>query len=585
MEEAKKIRAQSKRKFTRLENNIIKNIQDKTLPTFVERRFNEISQQWEIVQEEHDKLTSLCANEEEVEIADEWLTVVSDSFYALEIEVHDYLKESKDAAEPPEQPAEKKRSKDMKLDFKMKFQPFNGDIRKFAKFKEEFTKYIHPKCSTGEVAFVLKSYLVEEVRDDVDNVDEDLAAIWERLDTRYGNTGRLVDTILADIKNIPSCNNDDNTLYLISTVEKAYRDLQRMTLEHEINNSTIVAMIERKLPSEITKEWIKLMAKSKTPHVNKFPQLFELLKECRSRIEYQISDIRTGVISGDASHVSGGTVQPANQKCWIHTESNTHPIWQCNEFISKSSQEKVELVKRNNACVACLDNGHLVKDCKRGFKCRIEQCQKDHNDLLHEAHKAGIVFHSRAETGNATTNSILQLQIIAGSKNMLDSRKRPMNVLWDSASNLSFTTSRKAKELGLVGKPVTLSMTTVGGVKKVQQTIQYKLTLIDENSKRVEIDVIGLDKISNNITKIDLEPFLKLFNTIKGSAISRPENGEVDVLIGYDYAGYHPVRIQASGHLMVLTNRFGSIIAGNKRKIKHSRLVETWESTQRIGRR
>ena len=50
----------------------------------------------------------------------------------------------------------------------------------FVKFKEEFTKHIQP-CSGDEVAFVLKSYFAEEVRDEVDNVDEDIEAVWKRM--------------------------------------------------------------------------------------------------------------------------------------------------------------------------------------------------------------------------------------------------------------------------------------------------------------------------------------------------------------------------------------------------------------------
>ena len=372
------------------------------------------------------------------------------------------------------------------------------------------------------------------------------------------------------IKNIPTCEGDESTLFLINTVEKAYRDLTRMKLEHEINNSTIVAIIEEKLSSEITNEWIKLVAKSQSPHVNKFPHLFELLKEFRVRIEYKMSDIRAGVVETDINYTGGRSLQATKHICWIHKDNGTHPIWQCNEFLAKTQKERVELVMTNNGCFACLRTDHQVNDCKRGFKCRIDQCQKKHNDLLHEAHVSGMVFHSRVET----TNSILQLQIILGSKG--GNKRCLMNALWDSASNLSFITSAKAAELGLVGKPVVIQITTVGGEKRVQQTTQYKLTLIDKKHVMVKIDVIALKKISSSITKVELKPFIKLFNAIKDGEVSRPEHGEVDVLVGYNYAAYHPVRVQANGHLLFLRNRFGGIIAGSHKSINErtSKLIK-----------
>jgi hypothetical protein len=174
LDDAKKARSQAKRMYTRLENIIKVSIQDKGVPAIVERRFNELSQKWEKLQEEHDEVASLCANDTDVATEDEWLTTVSNSFYALEIDVHNYVKKSTEGNEatnnPPVTPTVNKQSKNMQLE-RMKFQPFNGDIRKFSKFKEEFTKHIQPECREDQAAFVLKSYLVEEVKNDVDNVD------------------------------------------------------------------------------------------------------------------------------------------------------------------------------------------------------------------------------------------------------------------------------------------------------------------------------------------------------------------------------------------------------------------------------
>ena len=182
MDEVKKERALAKRKYTRLENIIKKSIVDGEAATLVERRLKELSEKWESVQEEHDKLTSLCENEEAVAQEDEWLTIISDSFYALESEAHYYINKSINTTEiieskySPPQPDETKQSKNIQLE-RVKFQPFNGDIRKFPKFKEQFTKHIQPLCRDDQAAFILKSYLVEEVRDDVEKVEEEVSAI------------------------------------------------------------------------------------------------------------------------------------------------------------------------------------------------------------------------------------------------------------------------------------------------------------------------------------------------------------------------------------------------------------------------
>ena len=51
----------------------------------------------------------------------------------------------------------------------------------------------------------------------------------------------------------------EGTLEMINIIERAHRDLKSMGLETEISNSTIVSMIEERLPEAIEKEWIKTM--------------------------------------------------------------------------------------------------------------------------------------------------------------------------------------------------------------------------------------------------------------------------------------------------------------------------------------
>ena len=57
-----------------------------------------------------------------------------------------------------------------------------------------------------------------------------------------------MDAIMSDIKATPHCSDTDtkNILTLINTVERAHRDLINLEREQEINNATIVSMIEER---------------------------------------------------------------------------------------------------------------------------------------------------------------------------------------------------------------------------------------------------------------------------------------------------------------------------------------------------
>jgi len=102
---------------------------------------------------------------------------------------------------------------------------------------------------------------------------------------------------------------------------------------------------------------------------------------------------------------------------------------------------------------------------------------------------------------------------------------------------------------------------TVGGKTTQLQTQEYSLFIYDENDKEVEIRVIGIEKISSAIGVIDTKKICGIFG-IDERLVSRPTEGEIDVLVGLQYAAYHPVPVQSHGHMILYSNRFGKVIGG-----------------------
>ena len=63
----------------------------------------------------------------------------------------------------------------------------------YPKFKADFTKFVAPICSSYEITFVLKSYLCESVRREIENLDHSIEEVWNRLDEKYGAVHKLID--------------------------------------------------------------------------------------------------------------------------------------------------------------------------------------------------------------------------------------------------------------------------------------------------------------------------------------------------------------------------------------------------------
>ena len=454
---------------------------------------------------------------------------------------------------------------------KLKFPPFEGDCRKYPRFKEQFIRHIKPLYHVDQEAFALRSYLNDTVREDIEAFGEDVEAAWARLDAKYGDEGKMIDLVMSDIKRMaPASDQHPKTvLEMIATIENAYRDLKCLGLENEMRNATIVSLIEERLPDKVKDKWLDVITDSRmdtSSKRDKFPALLELLTKYRERLEYDMRELRSTEHERGGAHVTDER-KPKNDStrtypwCWLHPDQNDHPIWRCEEFKQTPAAERIELMRNHNACFGCLQQGHVQHRCRRNFKCRVDNCGLRHHQLIHDAHVEGIVFHNNSSKHEGKTS--LQIQELQAKIAKGDNVK--LNVMWDDGSTLSLITFEKAKVMGLKGSDVNLDIDTVGGQTKKLRSKRFKLPLIDKKGELVEISALGIDKISTHIPQINVEEALKEFKMPTSSNVSRPK-GEIDCLIGFEYAGYHPVKINAKRHLLLMENRFGLIIAGHQTK-------------------
>jgi len=128
--------------------------------------------------------------------------------------------------------------------------------------------------------------------------------------------------------------------------------------------------------------------------------------------------------------------------------------------------------------------------------------------------------------------------------------------MWDNAASLCFNTNAKAKQ-----------EVKLGGQNEKIETMKYKLPLLDKQGHAVELEVYGINKITSDIEHVDEESTAHLFRNIIKDEIARPA-GQVNVLIGYEYAAYHSEKEQNIGHLVLPKNRFGRCIGGTHPLLK-----------------
>ena len=234
----------------------------------------------------------------------------------------------------------------------------------------------------------------------------------------------------------------------------------------------------------------------------------------------------------------------------------------------------MEIFKPKRACWSSMKIGHQSVDCTLQKKCTVDStCDKYYHESFHQAHVDGIMFHATTvteETKDSWSDSCL-LQLMRVSSGTTPSIG--LNILWYGGATISLITFKKAREMGLVGDPIKMAVIKVGGEKQELSSYIYDFPIIDKDHKIVHFQVYGINQISTGVSRKNLPNAKHLFKILSPHAIKR-STGEIDVLIGFEYARSHQVFEQSCIHLLVLRNRFGKGIDGSHSLLK--------ENTQKI---
>ena len=300
-EEAKKKRTAAKSQFTRAESSLKTALSMDSCATWtLENRYAELRRRWDNVQEAHDSyIPFIEEGTAETETDDIWISELADRFDKIELQLGCRMNTSpvKTEVKLPVTETDKHQStksrKIVKIE-SIKFQTFTGDIRKYPVFKYEFKAHIAPLCERDQEVLVLKSYLSEEIKEEIMNAGDNSTDIWLRLDSKYGRVDRIVENVLTDVKALSKSEDSGDILDMISIIEKAHRDLKNLLKEEEMQNSSVISDIEGAMSSQMRYEWIKLIANESLDSKAKFHKLLKFLQEWRNRLGYDGASIRSG---------------------------------------------------------------------------------------------------------------------------------------------------------------------------------------------------------------------------------------------------------------------------------------------------
>ena len=234
---------------------------------------------------------------------------------------------------------------------KLPLPKFDGSVRSYPRFKKEFMELVMPNLSEGEAAFTLRRCLTKVVEVTLGACDENVTEMLRRLDEKYGDPRKIVDSIVAEISHYCKIKDSDKDsfIHFVNMLDIAYLDFKKLELEKEMCCTSIVSSIESKLPDNVGMEWYRHVYKTKIDKNDIFIPLLDFLKTERSALEYSLSKVKSQYHKANTPITSPLMSKNVN-KCWLHTDSETHSIHECFTFNAKTNEEKIALVKERGAC-------------------------------------------------------------------------------------------------------------------------------------------------------------------------------------------------------------------------------------------
>merc|ERR1711933_425778 len=102
----------------------------------------------------------------------------------------------------------------------------------------------------------------------------------------------------------------------------------------------------------------------------------------------------------------------------------------------------------------------------------------------------------------------------------------------------------------LKGVRMSYELVTAGNVHTVHHTTLYEITLLDRKGDKHIIQAFEMESICGHMEAPDMKKLCKVFPSLNPSDVQR-RSGEVELLIGNNYAPLHPIRIDTNEGLVL----------------------------------
>ena len=441
--------------------------------------------------------------------------------------------------------------------------------------------------------------------------------MWAKLCAYYDNVTMACFAALEEVKTLPKVKGDgdyEGLINLVRAVTSVYKQLETLGQLSKISAKE-VSQIHFLLPPTVGREWAKHYAQLTTAQqLEPFAHLYLFLleQEATARIMADSYLSQKGAINTNQSapHTKKASVHFSSFACFIHQNSQeNHDLGECRFFLGLSAKQKRELLKGQGKCLRCMEPRHGDDPCRSNPSC--SHCNKPgHVELLcfnkHPELKQSITkgsrapnegrksqgkrpnFSSRSTKAEAKVTQLEEEEEVAAENHLLTEASKKItnkthplglyailraktasgkdaNIFFDDGSNVSLISTKAIKTLKARRvKPANIDLSTLNSTEKIKSAI-YEVTLITRSGRRETIELYAMAALSGTeIKPLDERALQKIFPQLEAKSLRRPK-GEIDILLGSDYLGLHPMQVVASDgqNLCVLLGELGLTVKGS----------------------
>ncbi|KAJ8975730.1 hypothetical protein NQ317_004194 [Molorchus minor] len=498
---------------------------------------------------------------------------------------------------------------------KLEIAKFGGDVKTWKTFIDMFDSMIHENPGLSNVEKF--NYLIHSLKGTPLSLvkctpltSDNYFIAYSSLKSRYDDT-RLIATShwheIENSKSIPP--NDNNAQLLRSLLNTFVENIAALeNLGYPVKHwdfilfNMLISRLDNTLATRFELDCNTLLIQDGS---RPYQILVDYLnKQCQALDTVNFSKVKRVKTPATAPQQVYSTMRPSssvllntradkNKQCCSLCK-NSHLIYSCPQFLTKTPQERFSLVKTNRWCINCLGFRHNTLNCSSTSTCR--KCQRKHHTLLHFENNVSEAADANASPVQQNTNNLLpqdhvsdpcssaQAQIstltnVVPVKNttillstvQIDVQDtygnfQRVRALLDSASQANFITNKCCNRLGLTRTPLSLS---IRGLGQMSSTATHGVSCkvkSREQTQTFTLEFAVVPQICSNMPSINIS--LDNFTQFSHLNLADPDfniSGPIDMLLGADLFGFilkDGSQIQSLAEPAALNTIFGYVIMG-----------------------